>query len=882
MRYTAYLSITWKEQPLSGSVCLPDHDDEPGKMSCVPIIGFEHGSPLPREKEPEPEKAPQPTRYFYSYYDPFARPPKPDHFKDYEKRGVWVFDDRPNFNSWDYTRKHEDITVVIPLEKIAIDLYNLICKDDPKHALLKTVELYFYRYDEERHEEKEYFRITLEHAIITQVKQWFDNVKDGSCENRGPMIQLQFRYQRITWLHIDGYLIHTDEWEDGFGEYLKRDFKAPMEYGGPEPLAPLTISIQKVVIDESKAPIKLNERFYVNIEATVSRKFQYNESKDSDIAMALFSRYKEKVEDMNYSGSSMHLDDNGRARGYFDTLPANKDWQNDPNQSPDEPVYYRVRVENRHVTGFAWSEWVAWPKKIVLPGFTDCHVHTNPAKATPLPELWIQNWIAELLKPDWKDNWEKLGGIDGPVLKPIAGLITNELPQFSNDTTEQLGTKVLDGSDKALRNAALDKYMVPAGDRKRIVLDMPIDSEMAHYRGYDGVPVYETNENGEMGCWLYEGGGKMVWKSLPDKEIKKLTSLKSQLYDIQQLFSSKKGSLLSFFPMDIRHWKGIWTKTLDYLIQSPKSNLSDKPIFAIGYKLYTALGYRPDDYNDILVTSRGSVPQTKNLKGQLNDLCDFYETCEQNKIPITCHCSRGGIFAYDFALYYDSLFPGDNASKKKKMEYFHEYYVSPFAWERVLQKFPDLYLNLAHFGGEEEWATLEGTPMPWARKMANMAEVYPNFYIDLSYFLFKTVEVADCKNCDTVNTCFDRGKTVLWNANCPMSACREIVPAKNKLAKMLQDYPKLKEKLLFGTDWYLISGEEKKYGHYDNYFKRSIQMLAEIDRELLAYTMLINPKKFLNLEEVSQKIVELFGDKFKDFQTFVAEKMHDSIGKYYV
>jgi type VI secretion system Hcp family effector len=374
MLYTAYLSITWKEQPLSGSVCLPDHDDEPGKMSCVPIIGFEHGEPPVMEKEPKPKKAPQPTRYFYSYYDPFARPPKPDHFKDYEKRGVWVFDDRPNFNSWDYTRKHEDITVVIPLEKIAIELYNIICKDDLKHALLKTVELYFYRYDEESHKEKEYFRITLEHAIITQVKQWFDNVKDGSCENRGPMIQLQFRYQRITWLHIDGYLIHTDEWENGFGEYLKRDFKAPMEYGGPEPLAPLTI----------------------------------NESKDSDIAMALFSRYKEKIEDMNFSGSSMHLDDNGRARGYFDTLPANKDWKNDPDQTPDEPVYYGVRVENRHVKGFVWSEWVAWPKKIKMPGFTDCHVHTNPPKAAPLPELWVQNWLAEKLKPGWGgglDRW---------------------------------------------------------------------------------------------------------------------------------------------------------------------------------------------------------------------------------------------------------------------------------------------------------------------------------------------------------------------------------------------------------------------------------------------------------------------------------------------
>jgi hypothetical protein len=72
-------------------------------------------------------------------------------------------------------------------------------------------------------------------------------------------------------------------------------------------------------------------------------------------------------------------------------------------------------------------------------------------------------------------------------------------------------------------------------------------------------------------------------------------------------------------------------------------------------------------------------------------------------------------------LYYDYLFPADDATKQQKMEYFHENYVSPFAWERVLENFNDLYLNLAHFGGEEEWATLEGNPMPWAEKMAEMA-----------------------------------------------------------------------------------------------------------------------------------------------------------------
>jgi hypothetical protein len=122
-------------------------------------------------------------------------------------------------------------------------------------------------------------------------------------------------------------------------------------------------------------------------------------------------------------------------------------------------------------------------------------------------------------------------------LKPIAALFTHELPLYSNDTTEQLGTKALDESDKALHDAAVDKYMVKTDERKRIVIDMPIDIEMAHYRGYDGIPVYEQNENGEkwdIGCMRSRGKGS--GKLYQDKETKTLTSLKSQFSNIQQVF----------------------------------------------------------------------------------------------------------------------------------------------------------------------------------------------------------------------------------------------------------------------------------------------------------------------------------------------------------
>jgi hypothetical protein len=102
------------------------------------------------------------------------------------------------------------------------------------------------------------------------------------------------------------------------------------------------------------------------------------------------------------------------------------------------------------------------------------------------------------------------------------------------------------------------------------------------------------------------------------------------------------------------------------------------------------------------------------------------------------------------------------------------------------------------------------------------------------------------------------------------------------LKKMLVKYPKLKEKILFGTDWYLIGGEKEEYGKYEKYFKRSIEALGEIDPELPAYIMAINPKRFLDLENVAQKIVDIWGSDYARLQRIVQDKLHESIDTYYV
>ena len=888
-------------------VCLPDHEAEFMKKHATPVLDFCHGKgdeDMFREekipKEPGFKLDEKKATEHYLLYN--ASPEERDFYLRFKNRGVYCA-----YSGWDWhshydIHHHSTMYVTLPIMKSAVYFYSSIRDNDWlgmwKGDFMSSVGMYFYRYNMTFRKELEYYRMLFKHAKFTSVRMIMPDIKAPRFENVDHYLEVGFVYQYVLYLHPDGYLFYETRNDEVYQPSDRRiDFKDPE----PEPVEevvekpPFTLNFQSITMVEPENGFEVNKPFRCKINTIMSRKLDVPERKMGYLGCALESTYKGKLAESITTCDGDLLNTDGNVEVGFFGLAPHPDWKNDKNKDPDNPPLYRVRVENKHAPGlFGYSDWVEVPKppkKIKLPGFYDCHVHTNPPKAAPLSTLWIQNWLAEAIKPDWNDDWKKLGGIDGPVLKPIAALFTNEMPKYSKDTTEQLGIKVLDESNKALRDAAVDKYMVPSGERKRVLIDLPIDIEMAHYRGYEGIPVYETNENGEKGCWLYEGHGKRVWHKIPNKEVQKLPTFYDQKSGIKSLFNANQGYFLSFFPFDPRHWLGEistyslgdWKGTLENIISVSQNKETLNQFAAIGYKLYTALGYRPDDYKDLRVTSVGSIPQIKNLEHKLPDLFEFYATCAKNKIPITCHCSRGGVFAHDFMLYYDYLFPADDATKQQKMEYFHENYVSPFAWERVLENFNDLYLNLAHFGGEEEWATLEGNSMPWAEKMAEMASnpLYPNFYIDLSYFLFRTVEVADCEKGECDLQCSNRGKIVPWDVKCPMSAYREIIPAKIKLAKMLKSYPKLKEKLLFGTDWYLISGEEKQYGHYNDYFKRSIQMLAEIDPELPAYTMVINPKRYLNLAEVSKKMVNIFGEDFEDLCNFVTEKMHDSIEKYY-
>jgi hypothetical protein len=104
----------------------------------------------------------------------------------------------------------------------------------------------------------------------------------------------------------------------------------------------------------------------------------------------------------------------------------------------------------------------------------------------------------------------------------------------------------------------------------------------------------------------------------------------------------------------------------------------------IGVKVYNTLGYRPLD-NAVVDDNRQRIFRRNGMEryavftgAQLDQvLSELYTFCVQEQVPITAHCLANGIEAY----------PGASLD-----------FGSPVYWRKVLDNFPDLHLNLAHFG----------------------------------------------------------------------------------------------------------------------------------------------------------------------------------------
>jgi predicted TIM-barrel fold metal-dependent hydrolase len=226
----------------------------------------------------------------------------------------------------------------------------------------------------------------------------------------------------------------------------------------------------------------------------------------------------------------------------------------------------------------------------------------------------------------------------------------------------------------------------------------------------------------------------------------------------------------------------------------------------IGVKLYTPNGYSPTD--PLLFGSAG------------NDDC-VYKFCEKNKIPVTVHNSYGG-----FATFMDSVeVTGDVYTSagikdlKKEMYSFHTKLMKdsgnaikeralvlnhPSLWGKVLQKYPNLYLDLAHFGGGERLGmALDNTDDKesgnWSKKIIELIQKYPNAYTDVS--------------------CFSE-----------FDVLRKL--------KASPIYNKIRSKIMYGSDYYLLL-------LFENDFKKNIESFKTVFAADFDMISRENPKRYL-------------------------------------
>ncbi|ESU28677.1 hypothetical protein FLJC2902T_12680 [Flavobacterium limnosediminis JC2902] len=322
----------------------------------------------------------------------------------------------------------------------------------------------------------------------------------------------------------------------------------------------------------------------------------------------------------------------------------------------------------------------------------------------------------------------------------------------------------------------------------------------------------------------YMGAGKAVKPYL------------EQLNELKIMKVNNKDSILPFLFLDPRRLKA--TKELsgndNYEIHA-KELLSNMKFD--GIKLYPALGYYPFD----------------------KELMSMYEFAQENQIPIISHCIAGTVYYRGTKQKEWDNHPILKYTRKKDEPQipiplpqtsnyrFTTNFTHPLNYHCLLNKdllkeyigyeldLSNLKICIAHFGGEEEWAKY-------------MADSWNNYNKNINH---------ECKE-DYLkkNNTLTHGnqRTIWWNASWLSIIYDLMVTYENVYAdvsfilfnqelfpmlKYLLEDEKVKNKILFGTDYYVVSQKNTEKELYHN-------LRGYLGKELFDLISHDNPKNFLS------------------------------------
>lgn len=238
------------------------------------------------------------------------------------------------------------------------------------------------------------------------------------------------------------------------------------------------------------------------------------------------------------------------------------------------------------------------------------------------------------------------------------------------------------------------------------------------------------------------------------------------------------------------------------ILEYAKENVGKGKLF-IGVKLYCPNGYSPTD---------------PLLFGPEGERGGIYAFCEDNGIPITAHNSDGGFATLSKSVEVNGLIHcnGQLEHLNKELLTFKNSILAkdavyeravtlnhPLIWEKVVEKYPRLLLNLAHFGG--------GKQLDGALDNLEIAELWSNRIIALLK---------------------DRRYKVYTDLSCfsDFSILKKFASS--------TVYPDIKNKVLYGSDFILLL-------LFENDFSNNLKQFKEVfgsDFETIAST---NPQEFL-------------------------------------
>jgi predicted TIM-barrel fold metal-dependent hydrolase len=199
----------------------------------------------------------------------------------------------------------------------------------------------------------------------------------------------------------------------------------------------------------------------------------------------------------------------------------------------------------------------------------------------------------------------------------------------------------------------------------------------------------------------------------------------------------------------------------------------------IGVKVYPEMGWSPFHNTP---ADAGTPERAQALDAIL---ADFFGWCADEQVPVTAHCNH-------------SNYPSQNAEAAN--------YGSPDDWLSVLAAHPGLRLNLGHFGG----AYANPASYGWTWKIAGGMATYGGLFADVG-----------CQHVDDA---------ALMQVHFGV------------LKKIAGTCPKLADRLMFGTDWYMEANNPNPNAFLDEYKSR---YLAAFGANQTAKFMSANALSFL-------------------------------------